>query len=191
MVAWRSSPLILAMAILTAVVVTFTVTTRLSPASREAAAQSQKDRSAMHEAGGLLPGQPLHAWRPPGRWLVIVCGTLRGGPMAWRSLQRYVLDHYRADLALIGPPDNRSETAPLRSLATFNWNIPDPPVEYPRASLRRGRGGGASLRRIPNLGGVACLSNMCCLPAQGDLDGDRRCLTPTALTGSIRIPILP
>jgi hypothetical protein len=35
-------------------------------------------------------------------------GQMRGGEIAWNSLQKYVLDYYDADLAYIGPPLNRS-----------------------------------------------------------------------------------
>ncbi len=37
----------------------------------------------------------LAKWRQPGRWLTVVMGSLRGGPLAWQSLDRYVLDHFQ------------------------------------------------------------------------------------------------
>ena len=42
------------------------------------------------------------------RVLVLMNGQMRGGEIAWNSLQKYVLDYYDADLAYIGPPLNRS-----------------------------------------------------------------------------------
>jgi hypothetical protein len=57
--------------------------------------------------------------------LVIVYGTLRGGPVAWSSLQHFVVDYYNADLALLGPEDARNGTESLRQRAKFIWTLPE------------------------------------------------------------------
>jgi hypothetical protein len=57
--------------------------------------------------------------------LVVINGQWRGGEVAWDSLQKYVLDYYNADLAYIGPHDNRSETSHLKRLSRFWWEVPE------------------------------------------------------------------
>lgn len=61
----------------------------------------------------------------PGSVLVIVNGQLRGGPIAWRSLEQYVLNYYNADLALIGPPLMKHETAVKKLVhrAKYVWVV--------------------------------------------------------------------
>lgn len=59
------------------------------------------------------------------RVLICMAGSLRGGPLAWSSLKKRVLDYYKADLLVIGP-DTQSEYAkPLISIATFVFEFPD------------------------------------------------------------------
>jgi len=57
------------------------------------------------------------------RALVIIFGQLRGGPLAWESLLRFVLDFYRADLAIVGTPSNESTSLPIRERALYTWKI--------------------------------------------------------------------
>lgn len=54
----------------------------------------------------LAPTQPIRtpsAARKLNATLVIVNGQIRGGILCWISFKRYVLDYYKADLALIRP----------------------------------------------------------------------------------------
>ena len=58
------------------------------------------------------------------RTLVIVYGSLRGGKSAWKSLKRYVLDYYRADLALLSPPfETVEQKIYLGQYAKYIWEI--------------------------------------------------------------------
>ncbi len=60
--------------------------------------------------------------------LVIVNGQLRGGNIAWNSMQEHLLDFYHADLALIGPPFTPTEDKDLialRNRAKFVWTQPE------------------------------------------------------------------
>lgn len=70
---------------------------------------------------------PEH-WKPQkGKVLVIINGQLRGGPVAWSSMEKKLLDFYGADLALIGPPISIKEqvAASLRQRAKYIWTVPE------------------------------------------------------------------
>lgn len=79
--------------------------------------------------GGLKCVPPLTGAARPGPVLVILNGQLRGGPVAWSSLQENLLDFYNADLALIGPPFNSSQAGQasesLRRRAKYIWTVPE------------------------------------------------------------------
>ena len=58
------------------------------------------------------------------RVLVIVYGSLRGGKSAWKSLKRYVIDYYQADLALLSPPfETLEQKIYLGQYAKYLWEI--------------------------------------------------------------------
>ena len=58
------------------------------------------------------------------RTLVIVYGSLRGGKSAWKSLKRYVLDYYHADLALLSPPfETIEQQIYLGQYAKYIWEV--------------------------------------------------------------------
>ena len=62
------------------------------------------------------------------RTLVIVLGNVRGGPPAWKSMIREVLDPNMADLALLigeGHPSNPPERTLLHDRAKFIWTVPE------------------------------------------------------------------
>ncbi|KAK3252765.1 hypothetical protein CYMTET_37956 [Cymbomonas tetramitiformis] len=61
----------------------------------------------------------------PTRVLVVVNGQLRGGLLAWRSLTKYVLKPYAADLALLGPPETEEakRASYLRKRAKYLWEV--------------------------------------------------------------------
>ena len=56
--------------------------------------------------------------------LVIVYGNLLGNKSAWKSLKRYVLDYYQADLALLSRPlETLEQKTYLGQYATYKWSI--------------------------------------------------------------------
>ena len=57
--------------------------------------------------------------------LVMIAGSFRGGPLAWRSLKLRVLDYYEADLCIIGPDTASDYVKPLRNMATYVFDFPD------------------------------------------------------------------
>lgn len=59
------------------------------------------------------------------RVLICMAGSLRGGPLAWSSLKKRVLDYYKADLLVIGPDTQSEYVKPLRSIAKFVFEFPD------------------------------------------------------------------
>lgn len=61
------------------------------------------------------------------RVLVFLNGQMRGGEVAWKSLQKYVLDYYEADLAYIGPPLNRKGIGKnIARRMKWIWEYEDP-----------------------------------------------------------------
>ena len=59
-----------------------------------------------------------------GKVLVIVYGSLRGGPAAWASLNRFIVDYYKADLALLSPPiTNALQMKYLGKRAKYTWPV--------------------------------------------------------------------
>jgi hypothetical protein len=60
--------------------------------------------------------------------LVIINGQIRGGSIAWKSVQEHLLDFYHADLAFIGPPFTPTEDKDLiafRNRAKYVWEQPE------------------------------------------------------------------
>lgn len=55
--------------------------------------------------------------------LVVLYGQLRGGPISWNSMERYLLDYYSADLALLGPQDTNADTLRIRIRAKYIWEV--------------------------------------------------------------------
>ncbi|GAX78672.1 hypothetical protein CEUSTIGMA_g6110.t1 [Chlamydomonas eustigma] len=86
--------------------------------------RSAKDRKMVTSAANAAPGSLQ--WYPPGRWLVVVMGQLRGGGLVYRSFSHHILDALRADLALLGPPDDSADTLLLQQRAKYKWIHPDP-----------------------------------------------------------------
>ena len=59
------------------------------------------------------------------RVLCCIMGSIRGGPLAWQSLQLRVLRPLNADLAVLGEQVRPSQ-APLYNLARYVWPAPEP-----------------------------------------------------------------
>ena len=58
------------------------------------------------------------------RVLVIVYGNLLGNRSAWKSLKRYVIDYYQADLALLSPPfETLEQKIYLGQYAKYLWEL--------------------------------------------------------------------
>mmetsp|Transcript_203 Transcript_203/g.578 ORF Transcript_203/g.578 Transcript_203/m.578 type:complete len:331 (-) Transcript_203:176-1168(-) len=65
--------------------------------------------------------------RPPPTVLVMIWGMLRGGPVAWDSIERHLLTPWRADLALLVPPAAAANTShPLVRRARYLWPVEEP-----------------------------------------------------------------
>jgi len=61
-----------------------------------------------------------------GNVLVILFGQMRGGELAWKSLEDNVLRHYEADLAYIGPSPYPEALALLKRLGIkYMWEVPE------------------------------------------------------------------
>ena len=59
------------------------------------------------------------------RVLCCIMGSIRGGPLAWQSLELRVLRPLNADLAVLGEQVRPSQ-APLYKLARYVWPAPEP-----------------------------------------------------------------
>lgn len=86
-----------------------------------AVARAGSSSSSNDPCGNARPGRC-------NRTLVIVCASLRGGNLAWRSLLKHVVRHNNADLALMldKPPatvDSKATTL-LHRHARFVWAVP-------------------------------------------------------------------
>ena len=61
------------------------------------------------------------------KYLVILAGSPRGGTLAWKSLNKYVLNYLDADLAVCyGSKFSNYETKYLENLAKFKWIFDEP-----------------------------------------------------------------
>jgi len=57
--------------------------------------------------------------------LVMIAGSFRGGPLAWKSLKLHMLDYYEADLLIVGPETASDYVKPLREIANYVFDFPD------------------------------------------------------------------
>lgn len=80
---------------------------------------------------GAAPRQLLAPGEGPeggggARVLAVFNGQMRGGPLAWLSFKRFVLDAYGADLAYLGPPPVGNGRTFLQQHAKYEWVVDDP-----------------------------------------------------------------